>query len=53
VRSRLILSILVLGVPCVARAADAARLNGDLVAECMREIGARFLDAAEPAHLLI
>jgi hypothetical protein len=36
----------------LAHAADARRADGDLVAECTREIGERFL-SAEPDYLLV
>jgi hypothetical protein len=46
----LILLTLTLGA---AYGAEPLRPDGELVAECTREIGERFLDAADAAHLLV
>ncbi|MBV8651056.1 MAG: hypothetical protein JO255_06280 [Alphaproteobacteria bacterium] len=49
-RWALIVLTLTLGA---AYGAEPPRPDGDLVSECKREIGERFLDAADADHLLV
>jgi hypothetical protein len=49
-RWALILLTLMLGT---AHGAEPPRPDGELVTECTREIGERFLDAADTGHLLV
>jgi hypothetical protein len=50
---RWLLVLLTLTTLGAAHGAEPPRPDGELVAECTREIGERFLDAADAGHLLV